>query len=53
MAELEDPRKLLDQAVTDMQADMAKMRTASAQVGDFGLTQSWCPLPLALCALTA
>ncbi|KAK9917357.1 hypothetical protein WJX75_003500 [Coccomyxa subellipsoidea] len=32
MAELEDPRKLLDQAVTDMQADMAKMRTASAQV---------------------
>lgn len=32
VAELEDPRKLLDQAVTDMQADLAKMRQASAQV---------------------
>ena len=30
--ELEDPRKLLDQAVTDMQADLVKMRQASAQV---------------------
>lgn len=34
VADLEDPRKLLDQAVADMQADMAKMRSASAQVGD-------------------
>ena len=32
VADLEDPRKLLDQAVADMQADMAKMRSASAQV---------------------
>ena len=32
VGELEDPRKLLDQAVTDMRADVAKMRQASAQV---------------------
>ncbi|CAL8465047.1 g4582 [Coccomyxa elongata] len=32
VADLEDPRKLLDQAVADMRADMAKMRSASAQV---------------------
>ncbi|BDA50642.1 probable membrane-associated 30 kDa protein, chloroplastic [Coccomyxa sp. Obi] len=31
VADLEDPRKLLDQAVADMQADMVKMRSASAQ----------------------
>ncbi|KAK9826835.1 hypothetical protein WJX81_005598 [Elliptochloris bilobata] len=30
--ELEDPRKLLDQAVADMQADLIKMRQTSAQV---------------------
>ena len=30
--ELEDPRKLLDQAVADMQADLVKMRQTSAQV---------------------
>lgn len=29
---MEDPRKLLDQAVTDMQADLIKMRQTSAQV---------------------
>lgn len=37
VAELEDPRKLLDQAVADMQTDMAKMRAASAQVSMLGL----------------
>lgn len=37
--ELEDPRKLLDQAVTDMQADLVKMRQASAQVC---WSCSWC-----------
>ena len=30
--ELEDPLKMLDQAVLDMQADMVKMRQAAAQV---------------------
>lgn len=29
--ELEDPRKMLDQAVVDMQADLVKMRQAAAQ----------------------
>ncbi len=29
--ELEDPRKMLDQAVADMQADLIKMRQAAAQ----------------------
>ena len=29
--ELEDPRKMLDQAVADMQADLTKMRQAAAQ----------------------
>ena len=32
MKELEDPLKLLDQAVTDMQTDLIKMRQAAAQV---------------------
>ncbi len=32
MRELENPLKMLDQAVLDMQADMVKMRQAAAQV---------------------
>ena len=32
MKELEDPLKLLDQAVADMQSDLIKMRQAAAQV---------------------
>lgn len=30
--ELEDPLKMLDQAVVDMQTDLVKMRQAAAQV---------------------
>ncbi|CAK0787115.1 hypothetical protein CVIRNUC_010331 [Coccomyxa viridis] len=32
VAELEDPRRMLDQAVSDMRGDVAKMRQAGAQV---------------------
>ena len=32
MSAVEDPEKILDQAVTDMQSDLVKMRQASAQV---------------------
>ena len=32
VGELEDPRRMLDQAVTDMREDVTKMRQAAAQV---------------------
>ena len=39
----EDPEKILEQAVTDMQGDLIKMRQASAQVAvSWGSTPSLC-----------
>ena len=32
VGELEDPRRMLDQAVSDMREDVTKMRQAAAQV---------------------
>ena len=50
VSSVEDPEKMLDQTVTEMQNDLIKMRQASAQVPNGGLLRlpcAFCPRPVA------
>lgn len=42
MSSAEDPEKLLDQVVNEMQEDLIKMRQASAQVCEAGVDSDDC-----------